>query len=204
VQRRRPAPRAQDGPHEVEHRARVLALGLDAARPWLGRPRQPRLDRPAVAAARPSTAAARGSRRARRDRRRARGHDGVLEPELLPGVEERRAAQRQQQQRAARARASEPPRRVRMRGWSWLEKTHVGHRAPMIVLDLGDPRRHAAASHGTTERLEVEGEMQLVVGAEVGRDQRGLGQVDLADHHALAGYSSSTRAHAAQELVGAA
>ena len=50
---------------------------------------------------------------------------------------------------AARARASEPPRRVRMRGWSWLEKTQVGQRSPMTSSTWAMRARQAPASHGT-------------------------------------------------------
>ena len=88
-----------------------------------------------------------------------------------------------------------------MRGWSWLEKTQVGQRSPMTSSTCAMRARHAPRLPRHRQRLEVEGEVQLVAVAEVGRDQLGLGEVDLADHHAVAGVLVEHGANAAQQRV---
>ena len=87
----------EQAPVEVQHRARVGPLRLDAsARRRRAGTGSHGSVAPAVAGAARSTGRARGSRRARRGRRPGRRDDGVLEAELLAGVEERRAALREQ------------------------------------------------------------------------------------------------------------
>ena len=114
VQRGRVAAQRQHGARQVQHRVRVGALRLDAARARLGRPRQPRVGAASRGRAPWSTGSARGSRRARRDRRRARaGTSASSRPSSSPAYRNGVPAQRQQQHgggarpglRAAQARA---------------------------------------------------------------------------------------------------
>jgi 3-hydroxybutyryl-CoA dehydrogenase len=66
---------------------------------------------------------------------------------------------------------------------------------------VGDARAPRAGLPGNVERLEVEGQVQLVVVAQVGRDELGLTQVDLADDHALARVFVEHGADASQQRV---
>ena len=68
-------------------------------------------------------------------------------------------------------------------------------------LDLGDARPPCAGLPRHRERLEVEGEVQLVGVPEVGRDELRLGEVDLAHDHAVARVVVQHGADPAQERV---
>ena len=202
VQRRRFAAQGQHGLRQLQHRVRVGALGLDAARARLGWPRQPRVGGPAVV-----------GRRGPRDRRAAAvasagidhalgGNHGVLQaraPRRRTGTASRAASGASRA--AARARASAPPRRVRVRGWSWLEKTHVGQRSPMTSSTCAMRARHASASHGTASDSKSKTRCSSSLSPRYGAISSVFGEVDLADHHPVAGVLVEHGADAAQQLV---
>ena len=201
VQGRRLAAQRQHGARQVQHGAGFGTLRLDAARARFGRPRQPRVGGPAVV-----------GRRGPRDRRAAAvapariddalgGNVRVLQTELLAGVEEGRAAQRQEHEHGgagARLRAAQARAHARL----VVVGEDPGRPARAHdLLDVRDARAPRAGLPRHPERLEVEGEVELVALAEVGRDQLGPGEVHLADHHALAGVLVEHGANAAQQRV---
>ena len=195
------AAQREDGARQVQHRAVVGALRLDAARAGLGRPRQPRLGGPAVAGVgRPRDRRATAVAPAGIDDALGR-HLRVLEAELLARVEEGRAAQGEQQQHGG-ARAG--LRAAQARAHARLVVVGEHPRRPAgahDALDMGDARAPGAGLPRHGERLEVEGEVQLVAVAEIGGDQLRPGEVDLADHHAVAGILVEHRADPAQQRV---
>ena len=198
----RVAAQRQHGPRQVQHgvrdrraaprrcarpaRAATAATGRRASRgraPW-------------------STGSARGSRRARPDRRRARaGTCASCSPSSSP-------ANRNGVPRSVRSITSGRPRAglraAQPRAHARLVVVGEDPGRPALAHDLLDVRDARAPRAGLPrhrQRLEVEGEVQLVAVAEVGRDELGLGEVDLADHHAVAGVLVEHGANAAQERV---
>ena len=134
-----------------------------------------------------------------------RGHHGVLEAELLAGVEERRAPQR----RAAAPRRPGPAPRRRSgcgaAGLSWFDEHPRRPRA--AGLELARRRRsiRAPPRRGVPrreQRREVERQVQLVAVAVVRRDPRGVEQEHLAHRHPVAGVAVEQAPDAAEQLVG--
>ena len=203
VERGRGAAERQEPAVEVGDRARVPTQALDAPPLGLGRPREPGRYGPAVPRARVPW-----------DRRAAAvpaagidgtvGRDGgVLQPELLALVEERRPAQRQQEDRGRTRRGLRPEARPVSR------HVVVGEDPRRPRADRIEPRgdvRDALAPRGGVpgsedRRGQLEDEVQLVIVAVVPGVRAREQQPHLAHQHAVARIGVDDPAERAQDRV---
>ncbi len=130
--------------------------------------------------------------------------DGVLEAELLAGVQEDRPAHGERED-GGRPRPAHRAAVAAAVAAGVVAREHPGRHDPPgaeVLLDLGDPAPEGGGGKARVHGREVEGELQLVALAVVGRHLGGVEEEDLAEEERGPGRPVGVAAEAAQDLMG--